>query len=77
MTFLKRRNPATYYCNSFFWRTTLQQEIDLIEESDGAMTAFEMKWNPSKKVLFSKSFIEAYNVKETVVISPENYLEYL
>lgn len=74
---MKRNHYSGHYCNSFFWRTTLQQEIDLIEESDGAMTAFEMKWNPSKKVLFSKSFIEAYNVKETVVISPENYLEYL
>ena len=56
---------------------TLQQEIDLIEESDGAMTAFEMKWNPTKKVSFSKSFTDAYNVKETIVISPDNYLEYL
>ena len=74
---MKRNHYSGHYCNSFFWRTTLQQEIDLIEESDGAMTAFEMKWNPSKKVLFSKSFTEAYNVKETVVISPENYLEYL
>ena len=74
---MKRNHYSGHYCNSFFWRTTLQQEIDLIEESDGAMTAFEMKWNPSKKVLFSKSFTEAYNVKETVVISPDNYLEYL
>ena len=74
---MKSNHYSGHYCNSFFWRTTLQQEIDLIEESDGAMTAFEMKWNPSKKVLFSKSFIEAYNVKETVVISPDNYLEYL
>lgn len=74
---MKRNHYSGHYCNSFFWRTTLQQEIDLIEESDGAMTAFEMKWNPTKKVLFSKSFIEAYNVKETVIISPDNYLEYL
>lgn len=73
----KRNHYSGHYCNSYFWRTTLQQEIDLIEESDGAMTAFEMKWNPTKKVLFSKSFTEAYNVKETIVISPDNYLEYL
>ena len=74
---MKRNHYSGHYCNSYFWRTTLQQEIDLIEESDGAMTAFEMKWNPSKKVSFSKSFTDAYNVKETVVISPDNYLEYL
>ncbi len=74
---MKRNHYSGYYCNRYFWRTTLQQEIDLIEESDGAMTAFEMKWNPTKKVLFSKSFTDAYNVKETVVITPDNYLEYL
>lgn len=74
---MKRNHYSGYYCNRYFWRTSLQQEIDLIEESDGAMTAFEMKWNPTKKVLFSKSFTDAYNVKETVVITPDNYMEYL
>lgn len=74
---MKRNHYFGHYCNRYFWRTTLQQEIDLVEESDGEMTAFEMKWNPEKKVLFSKSFTEAYNVKETIVVTPDNYLEYL
>jgi hypothetical protein len=74
---MKHNHYRDYYCNRYFWRTSLQQEIDLIEERDGQMTAFEMKWNPAKKVLFSKSFLEAYDVKETVVITPENYLDYL
>ncbi len=74
---MKRNHYRGHYCNSYFWRTTLQQEIDLVEESDGEMTAFEMKWSPAKKTLFSKSFLEAYNVRETVVVTQENYLEYL
>ena len=74
---MKRNHYGGYLCNRYFWRTALQQEIDLVEERDGAMTAFEMKWNPSKKVLFSKSFTDAYNVKETITITPDNYLEYL
>ena len=74
---MKRNHYNGHYCNRYFWRTTLQQEIDLVEESDGEMTAFEMKWNPAKKAFFSKSFLDAYPVKETVVITPENYLEYL
>ena len=42
------------------------------------MTAFEMKWNPKKgKTTFPKSFLEAYNIKETVVITPDNYLDWL
>ena len=64
--------------NIYFWRTNSQQEIDYIEESDGALTAFEMKWNQKKaNVRFPNSFLEAYNVKETIVITPDNYLEWL
>lgn len=74
---MKRNHYSKYYCNRYFWRTTLQQEIDLVEECDGTMTAFEMKWNPAKKVIFSKSFTDAYEVKETITITPDNYLEYL
>lgn len=74
---LKHNHYSKHYCNSYFWRTTLQQEIDLVEECDGQMTAFEMKWNPTKRVSFSKSFLDAYDVKDTVVVTPENYLEYV
>ena len=66
------------YVNVYFWRTNEQQEIDYVEECDGTMTAFEMKWNPKKcGSSFPKSFLEAYDVKETVVITPENYLDWL
>ena len=74
---MKRNHYGEHYCNSYFWRTNQQQEIDLIEESDGLMTAFEMKWNPTKKTHFPKSFMDAYRVKETVVITPNNYLDWL
>ena len=73
----KRNHYKEHFCNSYFWRTTQQQEIDLVEECDGQMTAFEMKWNPEKKARFPKSFLEAYPVKETIVITSENYLESL
>ena len=64
--------------NIYFWRTNSQQETDYIEESDGALTAFEMKWNQKKaNVRFPKSFLEAYNVKETIVITPNNYLDWV
>ena len=73
----KRNQYDEKFCNSYFWRTNQQQEIDLIEETDGQMTAFEMKWNTSKKAHFPKSFLDAYPVKETIVITPDNYLNYL
>ena len=66
------------YVNAYFWRTTQQQEIDYIEETDGSMTAFEMKWNPKKAhAALPASFLEAYPVKETAVITPDNYLDWV
>ena len=66
------------HVNYYFWRTTSQQEIDLIEESDGEFSIFEMKWNPSKgNERFPESFMEAYKPKQAVVVTPKNYLEFL
>lgn len=75
---IKRNHYQQNYCNTFFWRTKSQLEIDYIEEQNGQMTAFEMKWNPKKSnTSIPETFLNAYDVKETVVITPENYLEYL
>lgn len=63
--------------NYYFWRTTSQQEIDLIEESDGVFTIFEMKWNPNRNATFPKSFLENYTVAASHIITPDNYLEFL
>ena len=75
---IKRNHYQQNYCNIYFWRTKSQLEIDYIEEQNGQMTAFEMKWNPKKSnTSIPDAFLKAYDVKETVVITPENYLEYL
>lgn len=66
------------YVNSYFWRTTQQQEIDYIEETDGAFTAFKMKWNPRKSNnSFPTTFTNAYSIANKAIITPENYLEWL
>ncbi len=66
------------HVNYYFWRTTTQQEIDLIEESDGEFSIFEMKWNPLKSSeRFPQSFMEAYAPKQAVVVNPENDTEFL
>jgi len=53
--------------NSYFWRTTRQQEIDYVEEKSGIITGYEFKWNPKAKTKIHKSFIEAYKSKIEVV----------
>ena len=75
---IKRNHYQQHYCNIYFWRTKSQLEIDYIEEQNGQMTAFEMKWNPKKSnTSIPETFVKAYDVKETVVITPDNYLDYL
>lgn len=63
--------------NYYFWRTTSQQEIDLIEECDGQFAIFEMKWNPRAKAAFPKAFMDSYQPESTHIVTPDNYLEYL
>ena len=66
------------YVKSYFWRTTQQQEIDYIEETDGTFTAFEMKWNPRKaNASFPSTFLNAYPVADKSVVTPDNYLTWL
>ncbi len=65
------------YSNRYFWRTHAQQEIDYIEEKDGVLKAFEIKWNPAKKVKFPSNFMTAYPNNETTVIHPENFEQFL
>ena len=75
---IKRNHYQQNYCNIYFWRTKSQLEIDYIEEQNGQMTAFEMKWNPKKSnTSIPETFLNAYDVKETVIITPDNYLDYL
>lgn len=67
------RNGARHY----FWRTVRQQEIDLIEQVDGKVSAFEIKLSESKKPKFSRAFTEAYPEANTQVIGPAEMEEFL
>ena len=75
---IKANQYSGRYANSYFWRTTQQQEIDYIEECDGQFTAMEMKWNPRRaNTKLPSSFLNEYDVKETAVITPDNWLEWV
>lgn len=64
--------------NYYFWRTTTQQEIDLVEESGGGFQLFEMKWNPRKVAAKPpKEFTKAYGEMPFSTITTENYLDFL
>lgn len=61
----------------FFWRTTQQQEVDYIEESQANCFAWEFKWNARKRARFPKTFVEAYPACTTAVVTPDNFDSFL
>jgi predicted AAA+ superfamily ATPase len=66
-----------FYGRTYFWRTTQQQEIDYLEEYDGALHAYEFKWNAKKKAALPAAFGKAYPNVDFKVINQENYLDFL
>jgi len=73
---LKTKSYKRIFSNDYFWRTYDRQEIDLVEERDGNLYAYEFKWQP-KKVKAPKAWTDAYPDSEFQVISKENFLEFL
>lgn len=67
------------YANHYFWRTYEQKEIDLIEEKDGQLNAFEFKMNPEAKAKSStfNKFLETYPKSRATTISPKNLSTFL
>ena len=65
------------WTNFYFWRTTQKQEIDLIEENNGKLFSYEIKWNIKAKLKLISTFHNNYKVEKSSVITPKNYSEFL
>ncbi|MEY3100015.1 MAG: hypothetical protein RIS63_914 [Bacteroidota bacterium] len=72
----KANHYQRLHTNSYFWRTTAQQEVDYIEEIDGQITAFEFKWNPKAKFRISKTFLNAYDTN-VIKVDRSNFRSFL
>jgi uncharacterized protein len=76
----ERKKSIAYSGNhsaTYFWRNVRQAEVDYIEDQDGALRAFELKWNPAAKYRFPKAFMEAYQPSATHIIHRENFWKHL
>ena len=60
----------------YFWRTHTGQEIDIIKETNGALTAIECTWS-EKSARTPAVWKQAYPEATFITISRENYLEHL
>lgn len=70
---VKRNRYHDSFAQLYFWRTHDQKEIDLIEEEDGMIQAFEFKWNLHAKSRVPQQFIDTYAPSGFTVVTPNNY----
>ena len=68
----KQRISQTY-----FWRTYDGQEVDVIEEQNGRIHGYEVKWSPGKKARTPTSWKTTYPDALLTLINRENYLPFI
>ena len=76
MELLKKSTIEEKFDNYYFWRTHTGQEIDIIKETNGQLTAIECKWS-EKEGTAPVLWRETYKGASFVIINKENYLDYL
>jgi predicted AAA+ superfamily ATPase len=62
---------------NYFWRTYDQQEIDWVEDREGILHAYELKWNPSRKAKQPIAWKSAYKNSTFEVIHSDNYADWI
>jgi uncharacterized protein len=55
------------FVSSWFWRTTQQQEVDYLEEHNGVLSAWEIKYKSGKKSRTPKTFLNAYDTSAETI----------
>lgn len=65
------------FANLYFWRTYDQKEIDLIEEREGKLFAYEFKWSKDAKAKKPSDFLVAYPGSEFMIVDQGNYWKFL
>jgi uncharacterized protein len=73
---LKMQHYTDMAVNNFFWRTYDQQEIDWIEEREGQLFGYEMKWGQSS-VKPPSAWRSAYPQAHFKVIHPDNFRDFI
>ena len=61
--------------NSYFWRLYTGAEIDYVEENQGVLTGYEIKWG-KRSIRVPKSWTETYKA-DVQLLNRENYLDFI
>ena len=73
---IKKQHYQKIYSNNYFWRTWEQQEIDFVEERDGKLFGFEIKWQ-QENVAAPSQWLQTYDNAEFTVINKSNFLDFI
>lgn len=65
------------FAQLYFWRTHAQKEIDLVEEVDGQLHAYEFKWKPKRTATVPAAFAEVYPNSTFQVVTPDNFWSFV
>jgi uncharacterized protein len=74
---IKKRSYLDMYGGMYFWRTYAQDEIDIIEEHEGALFAYECKWSDTTSRGAPRAWKQAYPDSTFSTITPKNYMEFI
>lgn len=73
----KRNIYNSTYAQMYFWRTHDQKEIDLVEETDGQLHAFDFKWSGKARASLPAAFASLYPGSTFETITPECYFSFV
>ena len=65
------------FAKRFFWRTAQQKEIDYLEDYNGKLSAYEIKWNPLSKHKFPSTFVKNYKESNCFLVHPDYFQEFI
>jgi len=74
---MKLLNNLQIDAKRYFWRTSQQQEVDYIEETDGRLSAYEFKWAEKKTKKLPATFLKSYPEASSTFVNSTNYLDFV
>lgn len=75
--FICKNSYLDQFKSFYFWRTSNQQEVDLVMKKNNDITAIEIKWNPKKIKNASLAFKNKYPNHKFVGVHSQNFYDFL
>lgn len=73
---IKKQEYEELRPNNYFWRTYDQKEIDWVEEREGKLFGYEIKWK-SAKIKPPSDWLKTYKEAVFEVVDENNYLKFI